>query len=116
MSYARAVSARKLRVFNKLRLKVVPGGGIEPPTRGFSVHCSTPELPGHGFCEAASLGSWSSNGGLGVCPEGFGEKISGGLGLFELTPDAPLRCRLDRRLEWRKRLSANVPSPRPRSV
>ncbi len=27
---------------------VVPGGGIEPPTRGFSIHCSTPELPGHG--------------------------------------------------------------------
>ncbi len=26
--------------------KVVPGGGIEPPTRGFSVRCSTPELPG----------------------------------------------------------------------
>ena len=21
-------------------------GGFEPPTRGFSVHCSTPELPG----------------------------------------------------------------------
>ncbi len=27
---------------------MVPGGGIEPPTRGFSIHCSTPELPGHG--------------------------------------------------------------------
>ena len=27
---------------------MVPGGGFEPPTRGFSVHCSTPELPGHG--------------------------------------------------------------------
>ena len=27
---------------------VVPGGGFEPPTRGFSVHCSTPELPGQG--------------------------------------------------------------------
>ena len=25
---------------------MVPGGGFEPPTRGFSVHCSTPELPG----------------------------------------------------------------------
>ena len=31
-----------------LLCKVVPGGGFEPPTRGFSVHCSTPELPGHG--------------------------------------------------------------------
>ncbi len=30
------------------KCKMVPGGGIEPPTRGFSVHCSTPELPGHG--------------------------------------------------------------------
>lgn len=27
MSYARAVSTRKLRVFNGLRLEVVPGGG-----------------------------------------------------------------------------------------
>ena len=26
-------------------LLMVPGGGIEPPTRGFSVHCSTTELP-----------------------------------------------------------------------
>ena len=26
---------------------MVPGGGIEPPTRGFSIRCSTPELPGH---------------------------------------------------------------------
>ena len=25
----------------------VPRGGIEPPARGFSVHCSTPELPRH---------------------------------------------------------------------
>ena len=24
--------------------QVVPGGGFEPPTRGFSVLCSTPEL------------------------------------------------------------------------
>ena len=28
---------------------LVQGGGIEPPTRGFSIHCSTPELPGHGW-------------------------------------------------------------------
>ncbi len=33
----------------KLLINMVPGGGIEPPTRGFSVHCSTPELPGHGW-------------------------------------------------------------------
>jgi hypothetical protein len=26
---------------------MVPEGGIEPPTRGFSIHCSTPELLGH---------------------------------------------------------------------
>ena len=32
--------------------RMVPGGGIEPPTRGFSVHCSTPELPGHGWGQA----------------------------------------------------------------
>ena len=38
---------------------MVPGGGIEPPTRGFSIHCSTPELPGHRNDQAvlASLGS-----------------------------------------------------------
>ncbi len=29
--------------------KVVPEGGFEPPTRGFSIRCSTPELLGlHG--------------------------------------------------------------------
>ena len=27
---------------------MVPGGGFEPPTRGFSIRCSTPELPGRG--------------------------------------------------------------------
>ncbi|GFE52506.1 hypothetical protein So717_42590 [Roseobacter cerasinus] len=31
------------------KCQMVPGGGIEPPTRGFSIHCSTPELPGHGM-------------------------------------------------------------------
>ena len=31
-----------------LRGALVPGGGIEPPTRGFSIRCSTPELPGQG--------------------------------------------------------------------
>ena len=39
-----AVRHNQLKSF----LKMVPGGGIEPPTRGFSIHCSTPELPGHG--------------------------------------------------------------------
>ena len=42
---ARAKSWSKINV---LANEVVPGGGIEPPTRGFSIHCSTPELPGHG--------------------------------------------------------------------
>jgi hypothetical protein len=28
-------------VFNIWRVKMVPRGGIEPPTRGFSVLCST---------------------------------------------------------------------------
>ena len=39
----------------KLIYKVVPGGGFEPPTRGFSVHCSTPELPGHGFNDKIAI-------------------------------------------------------------
>ena len=41
------LSARH-EIFSKLLIFMVPGGGIEPPTRGFSIHCSTPELPGHG--------------------------------------------------------------------
>lgn len=32
---------------------MVPGGGFEPPTRGFSIPCSTPELPGHGVTTAS---------------------------------------------------------------
>ena len=27
-------------------IKMVPEGGFEPPTRGFSIRCSTPELLG----------------------------------------------------------------------
>ena len=48
---------------------MVPGGGIEPPTRGFSIHCSTPELPGHGRPP-----KWSGErvlGGCGGCPASF---------------------------------------------
>ncbi len=37
--------------------KMVPGGGIEPPTRGFSVPCSTPELPGQRDKKFRSLNS-----------------------------------------------------------
>jgi len=33
------ISSKSLR-------NMVPGGGFEPPTRGFSIPCSTPELPG----------------------------------------------------------------------
>lgn len=42
--------------------KMVPGGGIEPPTRGFSIHCSTPELPG--------TGERARRSGLGFLGEG----------------------------------------------
>ena len=38
----------KCRIICRSSCEMVPGGGIEPPTRGFSIHCSTPELPGHG--------------------------------------------------------------------
>jgi hypothetical protein len=38
-----------------LRPKVVPRGGIEPPARGFSVHCSTPELPRHALIIVAGV-------------------------------------------------------------
>ena len=33
---------------------MVARGGFEPPTRGFSVHCSTPELPRQSECRAPS--------------------------------------------------------------
>lgn len=38
--------------------EMVPEGGFEPPTRGFSIHCSTPELLGHEFARMShsSLG------------------------------------------------------------
>lgn len=36
---------KALKRKEKIR-RLVPRGGIEPPTRGFSVRCSTPELPG----------------------------------------------------------------------
>ena len=48
---------------------VVPGGGFEPPTRGFSVHCSTPELPGQG--KATCFRSDSTRASSRYCPEGF---------------------------------------------
>src|SRR6056297_3333924 len=50
-----------------LRGALVPGGGIEPPTRGFSIHCSTPELPGHG--DGWSVGCGGDSRGSGGCPE-----------------------------------------------
>ena len=34
---------------------MVPGGGIEPPTRGFSIRCSTPELPGRAAVTGSRL-------------------------------------------------------------
>ncbi len=48
---------------------VVPGGGFEPPTRGFSVHCSTPELPGQG--KAIRFGFDTTMASRLCCPEGF---------------------------------------------
>ena len=45
--------------------KMVPRGGIEPPTRGFSIHCSTPELPGH-----RRPPQWSGERFLGGCSRG----------------------------------------------
>ncbi len=34
---------------------MVPGGGFEPPTRGFSIRCSTPELPGQSIGTVAKF-------------------------------------------------------------
>ena len=58
---------KALRFLEEVYSKVVPGGGIEPPTRGFSVHCSTPELPGHE--KALGLGWLLLRGGSQACPE-----------------------------------------------
>ena len=52
----------------------MPRGGIEPPTRGFSIHCSTPELPGHG--KAYRLGWGRSMPSTRPCPETFDKKIT----------------------------------------
>ena len=74
---------------------MVPGGGIEPPTRGFSIHCSTPELPGHGKRGCASQGrvrlgrsgaavQWEMWGFLGARPlAGLSTRIANGRGGFE---------------------------------
>ncbi len=51
---------------------MVPGGGIEPPTRGFSIHCSTPELPGRrGRAGVPAVGCGPPTTGGGGCPAGF---------------------------------------------
>jgi hypothetical protein len=41
MIYAEADDVGDTRRATISRIKVVPGGGIEPPTRGFSIRCST---------------------------------------------------------------------------
>ena len=52
---------------------MVPEGGIEPPTRGFSIHCSTPELPGH---YAVNGSGWGVLGLRGAVSRGFLHSIS----------------------------------------
>ena len=62
--------ASESSVFDKFFFdQVVPGGGFEPPTRGFSVHCSTPELPGQG--KAIRFGCDTTRASRLCCPEGF---------------------------------------------
>ena len=46
---------------------LVPGGGFEPPTRGFSVRCSTPELPGHGSWHGIGLKTQAGISALEPC-------------------------------------------------
>lgn len=48
---------------------LVPGGGFEPPTRRFSVVCSTPELPGQPCDDDPLRGS--ASGWKGAYGEGF---------------------------------------------
>jgi hypothetical protein len=47
-------------------LNLVPRGGVEPPTRGFSVRCSTSELPRHEHLELYNLPSPKINFVLGA--------------------------------------------------
>ena len=54
-SFAAARECRKHNMLGGYLEKMVPGGGIEPPTRGFSIRCSTPELPGRATGEARYL-------------------------------------------------------------
>ena len=48
-AYTVPINSRKIHAKSALKclILMVPRGGIEPPTRGFSVRCSTTELPGH---------------------------------------------------------------------
>ena len=57
------------QISSKCLICMVPGGGIEPPTRGFSIHCSTPELPGHGNAISARFALFRR--GPTPCPEAF---------------------------------------------
>ena len=65
-----------------LLISVVPGGGFEPPTRGFSVHCSTPELPGQG--KAIRFGCDTTRASRLCCPEGFSVNFGEGNLIFNL--------------------------------
>ena len=53
---------------------MVPGGGFEPPTRGFSIRCSTPELPGHWYTKLRVYDKGATGcpvqdlAGYSVCP------------------------------------------------
>ena len=46
---------------------MVPGGGFEPPTRGFSIRCSTPELPGQAKQGSGVLAPLLGNVQYGNC-------------------------------------------------
>ena len=93
---------------------MVPEGGIEPPTRGFSVHCSTPELPGHGRSFSASGRGFLDGGRVSV--QRRIAKISAWAGLFwkpcfHRFPQGPW-CHQ----ECCIRRSANGPDQHPRSA
>ena len=74
---------------------MVPGGGVEPPTRGFSVHCSTTELPGHAR-RALAQASRLSKTACPACPYETGRYfVPGSISLYahrRARPRAPDRA------------------------
>ena len=108
---------------------MVPGGGIEPPTRGFSIRCSTPELPGHSLqlarlekrpCEqmkrryGVGLADWQEGKGSNLSPFAYSRvsqslcaRLSGSTGSPGTEYPSPNHCAKSRSLQRCEQKGAN---------